>query len=67
MLDAYGSCEAGPGTERGWMLGYDFGESGEEERWWTSFAVVSAERIEHDAGKVSTEQKGFQNSSCNLP
>lgn len=31
------------------MLGYDFGERGEVDRWWTSFAVVSAERIEHDA------------------
>lgn len=50
MLEAYGSWEVGPGTERGWTLGYDLGETGEEERWWISSAVVSAERIEHDAG-----------------
>jgi hypothetical protein len=31
------------------MFGYDFGERGDIERWWTSFAVVRADKMEHEA------------------
>jgi hypothetical protein len=50
VLEAYGSCDVGPETaRRGWIFGYDLGERGDVEKWWTSGAVVSAERKEEDA------------------